>query len=299
MQNIPGMTCPRSGFMEYPKETLDKRRVFGYDIFDMGFDVSQKANNEHSDELVSVIMPAYNSGAYIAGAVKSVLAQTYEKLELIISDDCSSDDTVTIAKKAANGDERVNFINSEINTGVAGARNRALRQASGRYIAFLDSDDIWTQDKLDKQIKAMKANGHGLSYGSYGFINEDGNVSGNRVAKIHKEADYNSLLRDNFIGLLTVVVDRNQTGAFEFTDFRHEDLVLWLHFSKMGIRMEGLDDSLAYYRISGGSLSGNKLKAASWRWRVYRKAEGLSLIKSVWYMVNYIVNSIRKRVSNE
>jgi teichuronic acid biosynthesis glycosyltransferase TuaG len=265
----------------------------------MGIDVLQKVNNEYTDGLVSVIMPAYNSGPYIADAVKSVLAQTYEKLELIISDDCSSDDTITIAKKAANGDERVNFISSKINTGVAEARNRALQLAAGRYIAFLDSDDIWMQDKLDKQIKAMKADGHGLSYGSYGFINEDGKISGNRLAKIYKNADYNSLLKDNFIGLLTVVIDRHQTGAFKFTDYRHEDLVLWLYFAKAGICMEGLVDKLAYYRISGGSLSGNKLKAASWRWGVYRKAEGLSLIKSVWYMANYIVNSIRKRVSNE
>jgi glycosyltransferase involved in cell wall biosynthesis len=257
-----------------------------------------KSNTGYREGLVSVIMPAYNSGAYITGAVKSVLSQSYENLELIISDDCSKDNTIDAATKASGGDQRVKIITSEKNTGVSGARNRALESAAGQYIAFLDSDDIWNHDKLDKQIKSIKTGGYGLSYGSYGFMNESGDVFNSRIAKINIKAGYKSLLKDNFIGMLTVLIDREKTGTFRFSDDRHEDLILWLKFAKMGIAMGGLNESLAYYRVSGSSLSGNKLKAALWRWRVYRKIEKLNIFESIWYMVNYIFNSIRKRVKH-
>lgn len=249
------------------------------------------------DDLVSVIMPAYNSAEYISDAVKSVLLQSYSNLELIICDDASDDETVADAKKASSDDPRVIILRNETNAGVAAARNKAISKASGRYIAFLDSDDIWEKDKLSEQLKFMKDNGCALCYSSYGFINELGEPIKNRMAIIRDSADYKSLLKNNFIGMLTVVIDRKTTGSVKFSSNRHEDLILWLGLAKKKLPMKGMNKPLAKYRVSQQSLSGNKLKAAAWRWNVYRKSENLNFFTSIWYMTFYIVNSIVKRIA--
>ncbi len=250
------------------------------------------------NEMVSVIMPAYNSEKYIFDAVKSVMRQTYENWELIIQDDFSTDGTVKNAEKAAGKDQRISIAESKKNSGVAMARNTAIEKARGRYIAFLDSDDLWEAQKLEKQLEFMKQNTCALSYSSYKFINEDGLSKNNRNARIIMEAGYTALLKNNFIGMLTVVIDRQKTGAVIFSGERHEDLILWFDYAKRHLQMRGIDEPLALYRISGKSLSGNKLKAAVWRWRIYRKTEKLNLLRSMYYMAFYIVNSILKRIAS-
>ena len=252
---------------------------------------------KYIEDMVSVIMPAYNSEGYIAAAVKSVLEQTFTNLELIICDDASKDETLKTAKSAATGDSRVIIIENKSNSGVAETRNNAMRNASGRYIAFLDSDDIWKQDKLEKQLNFMKKSGCALCYASYELINENGEPLKKGPAVIRNTADYKSLLKNNFIGMLTVLVDRSITGDMVFSRNRHEDLIMWLVLAKKGLLMRGINQSVALYRVSGNSLSGNKLKAAAWRWRVYRESEKLNLPKSIWYMLSYIVNSILKRIT--
>ena len=252
---------------------------------------------KYIEDMVSVIMPAYNSGGYIAGAVKSVLKQSYMNLELIICDDASSDRTIEIADNAASGDSRVTIIKNDINSGVSATRNHAMKKAAGRYIAFLDSDDLWEPDKLKKQLQFMKVNDCALCYASYGFINEDSEPLKKGLAIIRTVADYKSLLKNNFIGMLTVVIDRSKTGDIVFSDKRHEDLIMWLAFAKKGMLLMGLKQSLASYRISASSLSGNKLKAAAWRWKVYRESEKLNIAVSLWYMAFYITNSILKRMT--
>lgn len=246
--------------------------------------------------MVSVIMPAYNSEGYIADAIKSVIYQTYKNIELIICDDASSDNTVKIITETVGSDSRVKIIRKTENSGVAKTRNAAIEQANGRYIAFLDSDDIWKPEKLKTQIKFIKESECAVCYSSYGFINANGKLLNNKSAGIKENADYHSLLKDNFIGMLTVVVDRNKIGEIVFSNERHEDLILWLNLVKNNFSLMGLNEILALYRVSGESLSGNKKKAAKWRWQVYRNSEKLNLFRSLWYMTFYTINALKKRI---
>lgn len=241
-------------------------------------------------------MPAYNSEAYIIEAIKSVINQTYQDIEIIICDDASTDDTLKKITEETGNDSRVKIIQNTKNIGVAKTRNEAIDQADGRYIAFLDSDDRWKPEKLTTQIKFMKKYECAVCYSSYEFINTAGRLLNNKSAKIKEKAEYKSLLKDNFIGMLTAVIDRNKTGEIIFSNERHEDLILWLSLVKKGFSLMGINESLAFYRVSEDSLSGNKKKAAIWRWNVYRKSEKLNIFKSIWYMTFYIVNAIKKRI---
>ncbi len=246
--------------------------------------------------MVSVIMPSYNSEGYITDAIRSVLSQTYKDIELIICDDASSDNTAKTITETVGSDPRVKIIHKTENSGVAKTRNAAIEQAVGRYIAFLDSDDIWKQEKLRTQIEFIKESECAVCYSSYGFINATGDLLNNKSAGIKENADYHSLLKDNFIGMLTVVIDRNKTGEIVFSNERHEDLILWLNLAKNSFSLLGLNDILALYRVSGESLSGNKKKAAKWRWQVYRNSEKFSIFKSLWYMTFYTINALKKRI---
>lgn len=240
-------------------------------------------------------MPAYNSESFIKEAISSVLNQTYLNIELIICDDASTDNTIKIINDTVKLDNRVRIIQKTENSGVAETRNQAIKQAVGRYIAFLDSDDMWKPEKLENQIQFIKKFKCSVCYSSYGFININGDSLNKKSAKIKETADYVSLLKDNFIGMLTVVIDRNKTGEIVFSTDRHEDLILWLNLAKNNLSLMGLNKSLAFYRVSGDSLSGNKKRAAAWRWAVYRKSERFNLLKSMWYMTFYAFNALVKR----
>ncbi|HPJ20995.1 MAG TPA: glycosyltransferase, partial [Clostridia bacterium] len=187
-------------------------------------------------------------------------------------------------------------VRGDRNAGVASARNKALEMAAGRFISFLDSDDLWKADKLRKQVDFMHETGCSLCYTSYELMNSSGTGTGRIVKSIYKEADYKSLLRNNYIGTLTVLIDRNCIDEINFTSNRHEDYLMWLDFVKKGYSLMGLDESLAYYRVSRGSLSGNKMRAAAWRWNVYRNCEGITFGRSLLYMAIYTFNSIAKRI---
>lgn len=256
-----------------------------------------KVTYDLNGDFVSVIMPAYNSSSCISAAIDSVLKQTHTNLELVIYDDASIDDTLLIAESAGVRDSRIKIIKGERNCGVAGARNNAIKESKGRYLAFLDSDDVWKPEKLELQLNHMTKTQCDLCYSSYDFIDSKGKHLDRKSARIKDRADYKSLLKDNFIGLLTVVIDRTRTGEIEFSSDRHEDLILWLSLSKKGYILSGLNKPLASYRVSASSLSGNKMKAAKWRWEVYRRSEKLNILSSIWYMSFYIFKSLYKRLS--
>ncbi|MBN1624453.1 MAG: glycosyltransferase family 2 protein [Clostridia bacterium] len=249
-----------------------------------------------NDGLVSVIMPAYYSEGTISAAIESVIMQTYTNWELLVYDDCSGDRTLDIAENYSVNDSRIMVVKGNLNTGVASARNKALEKAKGRYISFLDSDDRWKIDKLEKQMEFIKQSGCAMTYSSYELMESNGNTTGKVIECLYKEADYRSLLKNNYIGTLTVVIDRFHISDICFSSSRHEDYLLWLEFVKKGYKLLGMDESLAYYRVSPKSLSGNKVKAAIWRWRVYRRNEKLGLVKSLYYMFMYTTNSIAKRI---
>ncbi|MBN2557931.1 MAG: glycosyltransferase [Clostridia bacterium] len=243
---------------------------------------------------VSVIMPAYQSGAYIKEAIESVVSQTYGDWELLIYNDGSTDDTGAIAGSYAEMDPRIKVLGGGVNKGIVHARNASIEQACGRYIAFLDSDDAWKPQKLAVQLEFMGINDCPFCYSSYEYMYENSEKSGKKVMP-RKKASYVSLLANNYIGMLTVVIDRKKVPGVSFELIHHEDLVLWLRLLKQGVGMMGTGESLAFYRIRRGSLSGNKIRAGKWRWNIFYRVEKLGLVRSAGYFVLYAFNSIRKR----
>lgn len=245
---------------------------------------------------VSVITASYNAGRFIEETIKSVLEQTYDNLELIIVDDCSTDNTEEIVKKYMKIDLRVKFYKLEKNSGAAVVRNTALEKAKGRFIAFLDSDDVWDRDKLEKQINFMKKNNYGFSFTSYRLMSEKG-ILLNKEVRVPSQIKYEQLLKNTIIGCLTVIIDKDIIGDFRMPLVRAgQDTATWLSILRKGNIAYGYDEVLASYRLVDGSISSNKLKALKRTWNTYRKLENLNLIKSTYYFVYYVLNAIRKRI---
>lgn len=245
---------------------------------------------EWKSDLVSVIMPAYNSRALLAESVRSVMTQTYPGWELLIVDDASSDDTLALAHELAREDQRIRVLPLQQNQGVAEARNRGIAAARGRYLAFLDSDDLWLPNKLSVQIEFMRHSGAGFSFTQYRRIGRDGALG--RPVRVPRKAGYRRLLRGNVIGCLTVVIDRDQIPEISMPQIKHEDYVAWLHALKRGNIAWGIQQDLARYRVTAASISANKKHSAGWTWNIYRRVEGLSLIESAWYFLNYVAHAI-------
>lgn len=240
--------------------------------------------------LVSVITPAYNSAKFIEETIASVRSQTYSNWEMLVIDDCSEDNTCEVVEKIATVDRRIKLIRLRENVGVGMARNIAIKAAKGRFIAFLDSDDLWLPQKLEKQIKFMIENNVAFSYTQYQRILENGNiVSG--IVTIPKSLTYWELLKNTAIAILTVVIDIEKTGLIEMVSQRsyssYADLLLWLSLLKKGLIAYGIQENLALYRIVEGSMSSNKLKNAIGVWKIYRQIEKLNLPVASWCFINY------------
>lgn len=255
---------------------------------------TEELRQQYEDGLVSIITPAYNAEAYIAETIESVLAQTYTNWEMLIVNDCSKDNTVEIVQSYAAKDKRIKLINLKQNSGAAVARNTAIQNAKGRYIAFLDSDDLWKKEKLQKQIQFMQQNGYAFTYTSYEHFKGTKENIQNQV-QIPTSLNYQQALKGNKIGCLTVVLDRKQIPNIHFTTQKHEDYILWLNVFKQGITAYGIQENLALYRTGNSkSISGNKIQSALWTWKVYRESQRLSVVKSMYYMWFYMAYSIRK-----
>ena len=248
------------------------------------------------NNLVSIITPSYNSSKFIEECVSSVLSQTYTNWELLIVDDCSKDNSRDIISELADKDERIKSIFLKKNIGAASARNIAIKKAKGKYIAFLDSDDLWESVKLEKQLLFMNENDIAFSFSTYQFMSEDGKILAN-IVKAPKKMFYNSYLKNTIIGCLTVIIDREKSGDFEMPNIRSShDMALWLLVMKRGFSAYGLDENLAKYRIVSSSNTANKLKAAKDVWSVYRRVERLSFGYSIICFVGYAFNAIKKRL---
>lgn len=245
---------------------------------------------------VSVITASYNAGRFIEETIKSVLNQTYTDLELIIVDDCSTDNTEEIVNKYIKIDSRIKFYKLKENSGAAVVRNTALEKAEGRFIAFLDSDDIWDEEKLEKQINFMKSNNYGFSFSSYRLMKENGELL-NKEVRVPKEVKYTDLLKNTIIGCLTVIIDKDIIGDFRMPLVRAgQDTATWLSILRNGTIAYGYDEVLASYRLVEGSISSNKFNALKRTWNVYRKLEKLNLFKAVYYFMGYTFNAIKKRI---
>ncbi|MAO72355.1 MAG: glycosyl transferase [Flavobacteriales bacterium] len=248
------------------------------------------------NKLVSIITPSYNSSKFIEDCINSVISQTYLEWEMIIVDDCSNDDSKTLIEKYSKKDNRIKTIFLEENVGAAEARNIAIKESKGKYIAFLDSDDLWKNNKLEKQLDFMSKNDIAFSFTSYQPISENRDEKYS-VIVVPKEINYNSYLRNTIIGCLTVIIDREKTGEFYMSNIRSShDMALWLLIMKRGFSAYGLNENLAYYRVVSTSNTSKKWKAAKDVWHVYRKVEKLNLIYSVICFVSYVYNAIKKRI---
>lgn len=247
---------------------------------------------------VSIITPCWNSERYIAETIESVQKQTYQNWEMIIVDDCSSDRTVEIVKKLAEKDIRIKVLQQGINGGAAKARNRALQEATGRFIAYLDADDKWKPNKLEMQILFMHKEKCGFSCTSYEVIDDNGNSLNKKIYMLPK-VDYIGFLTNNFLQTVGIMVDTQIVDKkyLIMPDIRRrQDAATWLQILKAGYQCYGLKEVLAEYRRTENSLSSNKLKAVRGVWKLYRDIEHLSLSFSCYCFVRYAVLAIWKRI---
>lgn len=243
---------------------------------------------------VSVITPAYNAQEYLAACIKSVQAQSYGNWEMIIVDDCSQDSTYKIAAEFAKEDNRIKVVRHSINSGVSSARNTALEMAEGNYIAFLDSDDLWEEKKLYKQLCFMEKGKYVLSYTAYRKLDVlTGKMS--KIIKIPKKMNRRQIYGNTAIACLTVMVNRDVIGDFRMPLINHaEDQCTWQEIIGKGYNSYGLNDSLAIYRTGNSSLTCDKYKSAKMQWNVYRKYHKFGRIKSLFYFCQYSVNAVFK-----
>ena len=237
----------------------------------------------NKQSLVSIIMPTYNCGKFIKKTIDSVINQTYSNWELIVVDDCSNDDTEKVLKKYQK-DKRINYIKLEKNSGAAVARTEAMRMAKGNYMAFLDSDDLWYPEKLEKQLKFMQDNNYDFTCTAYEQIDEDDNKL-NKVIKTKKKTDYNRILLDCPVGNSTVMYNVDKLGKFEVPNIRkRNDDALWLQIIKKAKYIYGMDEILMQYRIRSNSISSNKWSLIKYHWQLYREIEHLSIARSVFHI---------------
>lgn len=246
-----------------------------------------------SHDLVSIVTPSYKSYKFISQTIESVIAQTHENWEMIIVDDLSPDNSNEIIEAYTKKDQRIKLVKLEKNSGAAVARNRAIEVAEGRYIAFLDADDLWKPEKLEKQIKFMIQNDLVFTYSSYDLIDETGKKIGNFKAR--SRTNYNDLLKTNSIGCLTAIYDAEKIGKqFMPLVLRQQDYGLWLKILRKKGETLGILEPLAIYRILNNSLSSNKKKAALDQWKIYRDVENIGLFKSAYYFFHYVYNGYKK-----
>lgn len=234
--------------------------------------------------LISIIMPTYNCGTFIKKTIESVLRQTYRNWEIIIVDDCSTDNTRQIVEKYFSDDKRIKYYCLEKNSGAAVARTEAMKRANGEYMAFLDSDDLWIPNKLEKQLLFMKENNYAFSCTAYEQIDEN-DKSLNRIIHTIEKTDYNRLLLDCPVGNSTVMYNVKIMGKFEVPNIRkRNDDALWLQMLKKEKYIWGMPEILMKYRIRKNSISSNKWKVIKYHWILYRKIEHLSVIRSIFHI---------------
>ena len=252
--------------------------------------------------LVSIITPSYNSADFITDTIEAILKQTYPHWELLITDDCSTDNSVEIIEEYARKDARIKLLKLEKNCGAGVCRNKSIETAKGRYIAFCDSDDVWMPQKLEKQLEFMEKMDCALSYSSYMVMNESGDVYGIVVSP--KKIDFVSLKRDCGIGCLTAMYDTGKTGKMYMPPIRkRQDWGMWLEILAKCKVAYGIKEPLAYYRIRSGSISNNKFALVKHNINVYRTILKFSTLKAYLFflfvfMPTYLWKRLKIRINS-
>lgn len=251
-------------------------------------------NSVYESGLVSIITPVFNSARFVGKTIKSVIGQSYGDWEMLLVDDCSSDNSADIIAEYALRDKRIRYIRLEQNMGAAAARNRGLDEARGRYIAFVDADDLWMADKLDEQLKLIKQKNAGLTFTAIEIIDENGDIVKPK-RRVKPVIDYRFLLANTMIACSSVVIDRMVTGDFLMPLVRKgQDYATWLSMMRGGLKAYGIDKALVRYRMVRGSISSNKLAALGRTWHIYREQEHLNLVRSMFYFSLYTFNALKK-----
>ena len=241
---------------------------------------------------VSVIIPMYNKEKYIEQCLKSVIDQTYSNLEIIIIDDASNDNSLKLVKNI--NDNRIKIIELKENVGAGSARNRGIEISTGDYICFLDADDYWALDKLEKQVKFIEENNYAFIYGSYDYVKN----KRRKKAKVPQNMNYNQLLKNHAIFTSTVMLNMKylkKTDIYMPKLLGGEEYVTWWKILKTGITAYGITDTLSMYRVGEKSLSSNKIKAVKRTWKLF-KYENLSFIKRLYCFTCYGLNAIKRRI---
>lgn len=245
--------------------------------------------------MISIIVPVYNAEKFIRETIQSVLDQTYTNFELLLVDDCSRDKSAEVIESFE--DERVILLRQEQNAGAYAARNRGLKEAKGRYIAFLDSDDCWEPCKLEHEMAFMERESAGFVFTGYEFADENC-VGTGKVVRVPRTINFKQALSNTTIFTSTVLIDREKIPdeLIEMPHIASEDTATWWRILKAGHVGYGLDENLVRYRRSGNSLSANKFVALKRIWGLYRKIAGLSVVASAWYFVGWAIKAVKRRI---
>lgn len=247
------------------------------------------------DDLISIIIPVYNAEKFLDETINTVLNQTYKNFELILVNDGSKDKSVDAIKKY--NDKRIKLIDNKNNKGAALSRNDGIRKAKGRYICFLDADDLWNKEKLEKQINFMKEKECAFSFTGYEFANENGIPNGKKVF-IPKKLNYKSALKNTTISTITVMIDTKKMDKdlIYMNNVKSEDTATWWNILKNGYEAFGLNEILSFYRRSDGTLSSNKIEAIRRIWNLYRNVFKLGFFYSLYNFVFYAINAVKRRI---
>lgn len=251
------------------------------------------------DELVSIIVPVYNAERFIRETMDCVVAQTYPQWELLLVEDGSSDGTVAAIEEyiREKGEARIRLIVQPQNMGAAMARNRGLQEASGRYIAYLDADDLWVPKKLEHELRFMKEKSAAFVFTGYEFADENGMGTG-KIVRVPETLSYKQALSNTTIFTTTVMFDTQRISKelLEMPVIKSEDTALWWKVLRNGYTAYGLDENLVKYRRAGKSLSSNKLEALRRIWNLYRRAEGMGVLNSAWHFCFWAYRAVKRRV---
>ncbi|HFI0255647.1 TPA: glycosyltransferase family 2 protein [Streptococcus suis] len=255
--------------------------------------------NVNPTPLVSVIIPMYNAEKYITETIQSVLKQTFQDLEIIVVDDCSTDNSMTIVSSLQKELAPILFLlQNNQNSGVGVSRNKGVEAARGRYISFLDADDLWEPTKLEKQVAFMQAHNYAFTFTGYQFANESGQPLKSPV-RVPSVISYKQLLRNHTIWTSTVMFDMRQLTKEQIAmpDVRKgQDMATWWKVLKVIEHAYSLSEPLSLYRRTSQSLSANKLAAIKRTWFLFRKVEGLSLFQSIIPFIGYAFNAVKRRL---
>jgi len=249
-------------------------------------------------DLVSVIVPVYNAESFLEDTIQTVLNQTYTNWEMICINDSSKDNSVEIIEKYVKLDNRIKLINLEKNSGVSIARNTGVNASNGKYIAYLDADDLWEKEKLEKQVKFMQSGNYEFSFTGYEFADENGIANG-KIVKIPEKMNYKQALKNTTIWTSTVMLNVEKLGKelIQMPVFkRGEDSATWWKILRQIEYAYGINEVLSYYRRTNTSLSANKIMAIKRTWYIYRKEEKLGFFSSLYNFAWYIFNAVKRRV---